>query len=542
MSSGVQVAGRTRYDHPDIVVAASDSLDEHTADIICTGVDDQLFIEQAFDTLPALGGTVLLMAGNYATTREIRIENKDNWILSGQGKGTKIKIADKVESALTENGVLGADTVTVTDITGFKVDQTVFIRDDNSDLGVDESGWDREVIQSIAGNVITIVGTLSQNYTTALHSSVTTAYDVLRIDTCDNIVVQDLQIDGNKANQITGAKGRRSQNGIGLFSVDNSIVERCYSHDVPNLTIRVDTCEHTLVTKNRLTDSYRGMCMYNSCIGIMASFNISSGHTSNGFRFCSACDSGYYFNEAFDCAAPGIRVNNPGGSGNTTIFGNRSHDNTYGIKIVAVVPGSDRIFVSNNIVYDNSNTGIYLGAMIDSVVSNNQIFNNTTMGIATYSGCNSNIISDNHLKDNGIREIKILAGNNNNIYGNKLIGTGGHGIHIETGTGNRIHDNEIEGSTSIITDAGTNTIIRNNIGFVTENTGTATILSATTSIAVTHGLDKTPAAGDIMITPAESIGNANSFWVDTYTATQFTINVDAAPGADTDFIWVANVR
>jgi hypothetical protein len=86
-----------------------------------------------------------------------------------------------------------------------------------------------------------------------------------------------------------------------------------------------------------------------------------------------------------------------------------------------------------------------------------------------------------------------------------------------------------------------NLTMRNNVGYVTENSGTATLLSAGTSIVVTHGLSATPVAGDIMVVPIETWGNMTKFWLDTYTATQFTVHADIAPGADTDFAWKAIV-
>lgn len=85
--------------------------------------------------------------------------------------------------------------------------------------------------------------------------------------------------------------------------------------------------------------------------------------------------------------------------------------------------------------------------------------------------------------------------------------------------------------------------ITNNKGFVTENSGTATLptAGAVTEIDVAHGLDVTPSAGDIMITPIETWGNITKFWISAYDGTNFTITVDAAPGQDVDFAWKAVV-
>lgn len=93
-----------------------------------------------------------------------------------------------------------------------------------------------------------------------------------------------------------------------------------------------------------------------------------------------------------------------------------------------------------------------------------------------------------------------------------------------------------------VSDAGSGNVMRNNIGLTTQAKGTATVLNGTTSIAVAHGLAFTPAAGDIVLTPLESLGAAAMFWVNTYTATQFTINVNADPGTDVDFAWQAVVK
>jgi len=83
----------------------------------------------------------------------------------------------------------------------------------------------------------------------------------------------------------------------------------------------------------------------------------------------------------------------------------------------------------------------------------------------------------------------------------------------------------------------TNITFKRNIGYVTENGGTATISNGNTSIAVNHGCDYTPSAEDIDVHPIESLGSASFWWVDTITSTQFTIHVNADPGQDVDFKW-----
>ena len=79
-----------------------------------------------------------------------------------------------------------------------------------------------------------------------------------------------------------------------------------------------------------------------------------------------------------------------------------------------------------------------------------------------------------------------------------------------------------------------------NEGLTTK--GSATLLNGNTSIVVTHGLgsgtgSNAPSPDNIKVHPIETLGSASFWWVDTITDTQFTINVNADPGADVDFAW-----
>ncbi len=58
---------------------------------------------------------------------------------------------------------------------------------------------------------------------------------------------------------------------------------------------------------------------------------------------------------------------------------------------------------------------------------------------------------------------------------------------------------------------------------------------------MTHSLDITPSAGDIIITPLEAWGNMTQYYIDTYTPTQFTIHANIDPGQDVDFAWKASI-
>lgn len=72
-----------------VVVAAVDSINKDKADLVCTGVNDNLQITAAIALLPAFGGKILLLGGNYNFTSVVAI-NKNNTIIEGVGVSTRI--------------------------------------------------------------------------------------------------------------------------------------------------------------------------------------------------------------------------------------------------------------------------------------------------------------------------------------------------------------------------------------------------------------------------------------------------------------------
>lgn len=115
-------------------------------------------------------------------------------------------------------------------------------------------------------------------------------------------------------------------------------------------------------------------------------------------------------------------------------------------------------------------------------------------------------------------------------------------VSVKEVSGNSITSTGSYGAISLVNSA-TIELTRDNIGYTTENFGTATIANGTTTIAVSHGLSKTPTAQNISITPTNNLGNATKFWVSNVTATQFTINVNIDPaGSGATFAWNVEVK
>jgi len=84
---------------------------------------------------------------------------------------------------------------------------------------------------------------------------------------------------------------------------------------------------------------------------------------------------------------------------------------------------------------------------------------------------------------------------------------------------------------------GTHIEVEDNIGYVTENSGTATIPAGSTSVTVSHGLAAAPSK--VLVTPIGDPGDR--FWVANIGSSSFDIVVATAPAADIDFYWQAEV-
>jgi hypothetical protein len=100
--------------------------------------------------------------------------------------------------------------------------------------------------------------------------------------------------------------------------------------------------------------------------------------------------------------------------------------------------------------------------------------------------------------------------------------------------------NYFSGNTTEISGTpGVNSRVSYNTGYITDNAGTGSIANGTTTDVITHGCDYTPAVADITVTLGENPTNTpGAIWVDTITATQFTVNCENDPGASNlDFSW-----
>jgi len=217
---------------------------------------------------------------------------------------------------------------------------------------------------------------------------------------------------------------------------------------------------------------------------------------------------GIYLSNSPTCVLEGIHV--WGSSGDGILCESGSNDCVINGVVVEknstsgiAISGSDRCIVVGNLAResssfaDNVNSGVSLFDSDECLVASNICFETAANG-----------------QKFGVDESG--TSNNNQIVNNQCL-------------------NNESGGVSFV---GAATMVRHNSGFVTENSGIATILDSTTSITVTHGLDVTPTLADISIIMGENPTNAiDAFWVDTITSTQFNINSNDPGVSNLDVAW-----
>ena len=220
-------------------------------------------------------------------------------------------------------------------------------------------------------------------------------------------------------------------------------------------------------------------------------------------------------------------------------------------------------------INNNGGRGVFLDEKCTARLLGSQVNNNTGTGVQIASGSNLSAINGTQITGNGsfgIRGSGYASLSGCTITGNNLQGVrwdqGECEIISGTISGNGTKDFTVEGGNIKLSGAVTSTsgstaannltdsnvsafnVPRNNgtgmiygRGGKASNRGTATITGANTSVTVTHGVDFSPLLNEVQVTPQASLGTAAKFWVSGMTATQFTINVDTAPGSSVPFGW-----
>ncbi|NTW31596.1 MAG: hypothetical protein HGB12_03060 [Bacteroidetes bacterium] len=394
--------GITSYSRSStLVVAASNSLDLVNADYICNGTSDQDTIQAAINALSTSGGTIKLMDGTYNISAPIKI--KDNIALIGSGIGTNLK--------LISGSVIG------------------------SSINIIEN------FDKTNGNI--------------------------------QITIKDLKLSVTDYSPYNHGGIYFTKVGSGTYSGARMgcIIENVVADFPGNSAITFITCRHSVI-KNCILKSnvgagaYLNDCNYITVQGCVIPMS-SSGVQLGSSNLCSVL--GNIITSAQQYA---ISVN-----GNQNIISNNvCKDNNRGI----ILNVSSENIVSNNIIGNTSNHGIYVlgGGTERNIITGNYVFLSYYDGICLNSA-NNNTITGNYLFDNNrikyyqsyqtYSGIGITSDSDNNIIQGNNCRKGTYqswGIKVESSNcdQNVIQNNDLKesGTSGNLTDAGTNTILKNN--------------------------------------------------------------------------------
>ena len=257
---------------------------------------------------------------------------------------------------------------------------------------------------------------------------------------------------------------------------------------------------------------------------------------------------------------------------NNMIIGNRFQGDHDGPAIVlSAVTGSTQFanIISNNAAFINN--GRFIETEGAGTQSSTQILGNSIYvtsagdgagGQVFYAPATAGVCSALHIASNSFRcdtnnqtkpliDVQTSSGTfgplvtNNRVFASAVDVSGVFDFSGGNAGSGRFMSNNMRTSTTgtfsgltIIPGTLNGTVIKDNVGFVTENNGTATIISGTTSVDVTHGLSVTPLLSSISVTPTNSMNSASKFWVSNVTSTQFRINVNTDPSTGSaTFVW-----
>jgi len=337
------------------------------------------------------------------------------------------------------------------------------------------------------------------------------AVSVINAVGVNNVIVRSLKVDGNRANNTKGY-------GIRFDQSNNIVVEDCFVTSCYDTNILIGISSRAIVERCFTTDSRLNGISVEESDEVIVKGNVAYNNSLHGIRVRAADPSTHYGNVVI-----GNKASNNGNFGiyvrvdNTAIIGNTANNNGVDYDGIVVIEPASFCTVMGNIANSNGDDGIDVAKGRGNVVIGNECNDNGDEGISLHgpyqiaigNTCKNNTNNgiDVTLKDDGDTVEGCL------VQSNFLAENGGYGVLVGTeGLTGTVQNNSILGNTfynntsGAISDAGSGTIIKDNQGYTTENSGTASIPKdgSTTYKDWPHGLDATPT--NIKVTPQEAAG------------------------------------
>ncbi len=358
----------------------------------------------------------------------------------------------------------------------------------------------------------------------------------------------DAQLHGNKFKTI-GGKFVVGSLGAHRMSILNNQGDGAAAEGVD-----LDDCDSSKCSKNTWRNTVDAAMKFANLRGIVANTNTVNTVTGDGRgieldtveaavigpQTMTGVVDALVYNDLSFSSLNGLNVKEPSGNGIEQLSGTNI-DNLIGEIIIDTPGGSGLVLTAGTLsasrlhdiqVVDPTGDGVVLFDCADVAADDIQVrdtLSSTARGIVISGALTGSVF---------LRRPVVLG----------FDGAGGDAVELEASldASAKLYLERLfaPDATNKITDSSggdANVYHRRHYSAVSENKGTATLANGTTSIVVSHGLMATPVIQDIYITPIEAWGSMTEWYIDTITATQFTIHADADPGQDVDFVWQAEL-
>ncbi|MBI4621739.1 MAG: right-handed parallel beta-helix repeat-containing protein [Verrucomicrobia bacterium] len=516
--------------------------------------DDTRAIQAALDT----GKRVVVPEGDFRITNALMPRSNQQIEIVGT-----IRVADALIQPLATDVPAGQPRIPVTDARGFYAGQWVTIADESLRIQgggknkVRREGGDCGRIARIEGNTLVMELNLRRGYSVAAQGRVGTQPSAFLITQSHVHIHGRGVIDGNKAHQfdfapadMTEKKGRgeetRAGCGISIdsdpgvishISIEGITVRDAILHNISLYRVRDSsvanvTCigahdknillrlsEGCRVIGNRCLDSQfeDGIILYSGnrhCVvqGNICSGNARMGICVNAFQTGILLAGNISINNSLNFSIRGDHGSSTGdfSSGGRVNIEGRGNSISGLVSLGAVSISATDLVYSGGTISAEEGKPIAIGMSIARTSPDRRValVDRVRIRGVSFRGCTTAVRVSGVVKDV------------------------------------RLVDNRFQcdgPAVAIAEECRAEVSFARNEGYATEGSGVATIPGAVSKITVAHGLQVTPRIGDIMVTPAGSLGKARQFWIANPTATGFDLFVDAAPGAPgVQFGWRAD--
>lgn len=374
------------------------------------GKGDYSTIQEAVDAMPASNaGEVLVRAGEYLLAKAVSIEDREDLVIRGVGKATRLRVAGKVQELVTADAEEGQRSVEVEDGSSFQPGQHVCVRDD--------SASEVNLVEAVDGDTLTMAEPLSHTYEVGDDARVYTCHSAVHVTgESRRVKILNLSIDGNRLSQEFGRTGyypaEHHGDGIRLSaSTEDCVVEGCWIHSAAAHGVCVGGGGHRIAHNHCWDNGYDGVNVEPGCDRILV-----------------------LGNHCFEQADwNGIQVGystNPLGS--VLVEGNHCHGNHQGI----AAQGGAQVSVVGNVLQNNRFDGLELYSLDRFLVSGNLITgaddltDMTNEGIHVEQGCSVGVITGNLIELCAGDGINVEDGAYVSVAGNTVRKVLKHGIKV----------------------------------------------------------------------------------------------------------------